>query len=123
MSANDTQVGGTHYQSSFQHWDMMAEEFGSAYFKGVITKYLVRWRKKNGLEDLNKAKHYLQKLMEVLDHGVVQTPMPSTVGAGFCKSNALERGDAAATMAVLIAVDRADLDVAMKLIEKLIAEV
>ena len=123
MSANDKQVGGTHYQSSFQHWDYMAEKFGSIYFKGVVTKYLVRWRKKNGVEDLQKAKHYLEKLMEVLDHGVVQTPLPSATAAGFCKSNALERGDAAAVMAVFRAQDEADLALAMKLIDNIIAEV
>jgi len=64
MSANDTQVGGEHYKAGYQHWDLIAE-FNAGYFPGQITKYLSRWRKKNGLQDLRKAKHFLEKYIEV----------------------------------------------------------
>ena len=37
------------------------------YLQGNIMKYLWRYRYKNGLEDLNKAKWYLDKLIEVYD--------------------------------------------------------
>ena len=30
-----------------------------------VIKYLMRWRKKNGMQDLLKAQHYLEKLIEV----------------------------------------------------------
>lgn len=30
-------------------------------------KYLYRWKKKNGLEDLKKARWYLEKLIDKLD--------------------------------------------------------
>lgn len=64
-SANDRQVGGDHYKTSGpQHWDMVVE-FDLDYFQGQITKYLFRWRRKNGLEDLEKAKHYLEKYIEL----------------------------------------------------------
>ena len=63
--ANDKQVGGTHYVSEFQHWDFAAS-VRMGYFPGVITKYLSRWRKKNGIQDLEKALHYLQKYSEVM---------------------------------------------------------
>jgi hypothetical protein len=63
--ANDRQVGGSHYKTGgLQHWDLV-EMFGWDYFQGQITKYLMRWRKKNGLEDLEKARHYLDKYIEV----------------------------------------------------------
>lgn len=63
--ANDTQVGGSHYRGApVQHWDMVAMH-GLDYFQGQITKYVMRWRKKNGLQDLYKARHFLQKYIEV----------------------------------------------------------
>ena len=33
--------------------------------EGCIIKYVVRWRQKNGVEDLKKAKVYLDKLIEL----------------------------------------------------------
>lgn len=65
MSANDKQVGGDHYQKgTIQHWDFAADH-NYDYFQGVITKYVDRWKYKNGLEDLKKAAHYLQKYIEI----------------------------------------------------------
>lgn len=65
MAANDKQVGGDHYKTDgLQHWDIV-ELFKFDYFQGQITKYLMRWRKKNGIEDLQKARHYLDKYIEL----------------------------------------------------------
>jgi len=64
MSANDSQVGGTHYRSKIQTWDyIMANDLN--YLEGNIVKYVSRHRHKHGVEDLRKAMHYLQKLIEV----------------------------------------------------------
>jgi len=61
VKANDRQVGGDHYRTGgLQHWDM----FGPEYYMGCATKYVSRWRKKNGMQDLEKAKHYAEKLAE-----------------------------------------------------------
>ena len=63
MNANDTQVGGEHYKSPIQHWDyVLANDI--PYMEAQIIKYVTRWRKKNGFQDLAKAKHFLEKLME-----------------------------------------------------------
>lgn len=63
-SANDTQVGGQHYRTDIQHWDyVVANKLD--YFQGQITKYVTRWKKKNGLDDLRKAQHFLEKYIEV----------------------------------------------------------
>lgn len=63
--ANDTQVGGTHYKDSrIQHWDFAAANHYD-YFQGQITKYVDRWKRKNGLQDLEKAAHFLQKYIEL----------------------------------------------------------
>lgn len=66
--ANETQVGGTHYRTQFQHWDLAAEcELG--YFEGQITKYVTRHRFKKGEEDALKAQHFLVKLLELAQAG------------------------------------------------------
>jgi hypothetical protein len=62
--SNEYQVGGTHYQAEIQHWDFAAAN-QLDYFQGVITKYVARWRKKGGVEDLFKSLHYLEKYVEV----------------------------------------------------------
>lgn len=75
--ANEYQVGGEHYLAKFQHWDLAAEN-RLGYFEGQVTKYLTRWRKKNGTQDLDKAMHYLQKLIEVIQDGTLSLPFCRT---------------------------------------------
>lgn len=60
----DYQEGGSHYKK------MAIQPIDFIYFndipfiEGNIIKYILRHRKKNGLEDLKKAKHYLEILIE-----------------------------------------------------------
>lgn len=63
--ANDLQHGGTHYQAlPIQPWDYIAgNDIG--FLEGNAIKYLTRWREKGGIEDIRKAGHYVQKLLEV----------------------------------------------------------
>ena len=65
MGANEEQVGGRHYiEKAIQPWDyIIANKMG--YLEGNIIKYVSRYKDKNGLEDLIKAAHYLDKLIEV----------------------------------------------------------
>jgi hypothetical protein len=70
MSANDMQVGGEHYQSkTIQPWDAMESWMTKEQFKGFlwgnVIKYIARWQDKGGVEDLRKARHYMDKLIEV----------------------------------------------------------
>lgn len=44
-------------------WDY-AHSHDLDFFEGNVIKYVTRWRTKNGLEDLKKAKQYLDKLIE-----------------------------------------------------------
>ena len=62
MSANERKI--PHYASEYQHWDL-AVTLPLGYLEGCSTKYVSRWRKKGGLDDLHKAMHYLDKLIEV----------------------------------------------------------
>jgi hypothetical protein len=67
MSANDIQEGGDHYKNmNMQPWDyIVANNLG--YLEGNVVKYVTRYKEKGGVEDLKKARHYLDKLIEV--HG------------------------------------------------------
>lgn len=64
MDANEYQIGGDHYRSEYQHWDWVYDT-GQPYHIGCATKYISRWRKKNGIQDLRKAIHYLNKAVEL----------------------------------------------------------
>jgi hypothetical protein len=65
MSANDIQEGGDHYKNmNMQPWDyIVANNLG--YLEGNVVKYVTRYKEKGGVEDLKKARHYLDKLIEV----------------------------------------------------------
>lgn len=65
MSANSKQVDGSHYKTKqIQPWDYIHAN-NLDYFQGNIVKYVSRWRDKGGLADLEKAKHYLEKYLEI----------------------------------------------------------
>lgn len=54
----------SHYQGEgMQPFDVV-RAFGLDYFEGNVLKYLLRWRKKNGIADLKKAAHYLACMIE-----------------------------------------------------------
>lgn len=64
-NANENQIGGYHYKTKkIQPWDFIAAN-NLGYFEGNIIKYVSRWKEKNGIEDLRKARHYLDKLIEL----------------------------------------------------------
>jgi hypothetical protein len=65
MAANDNQVAGTHYRDKkIQTWDYIVQN-NLGYLEGNVIKYVSRYKEKNGIEDLIKAAHYLEKLIEV----------------------------------------------------------
>lgn len=66
LSANARQVGGAHYAAEYQHWDYVAD-LNLDYYQACASKYVLRAFKKNGLEDLEKAPHYIQKRQELQD--------------------------------------------------------
>ena len=65
VTPNDIQVGGSHYkEQDIQPWDAIhAWELG--FFSGNVVKYVARHHKKGGVDDLRKARHYLDKLIEL----------------------------------------------------------
>ena len=58
------QVGGDHYQKgALQPWDIFLA-WGLDPWAANVVKYILRFPHKNGLEDLKKAKHYIDFLIE-----------------------------------------------------------
>ena len=66
-TAKKHQVGGRHYA------DMAIQPFeyihanGLGFAEGSVIKYVSRWRRKGGIEDLKKAKHFIDMLIEAED--------------------------------------------------------
>lgn len=64
-TANESQVDGTHYkQLAIEPWDYIAAN-NLGFFEGSVVKYVTRWDRKGGVADLRKAKHFIEKLIEV----------------------------------------------------------
>lgn len=55
------QIGGNHYGTKYGHWDY-CKDAGTGYLEGHATKYLYRWRRKGGIQDLEKALSFVEKL-------------------------------------------------------------
>lgn len=94
VSANERQVGGEHYKDTaapcphcgnfLEHWDI-SWAFRFDQFQYCISKYI--WRKKGPggrplVTDLEKAKHHLEKYIEVirLEETLTQTPANQVKG-------------------------------------------
>ena len=64
-NALDVQVAGSHYK---KHGIQPVEYIHTnkiGYFEGNVIKYVTRWRDKGGIADLEKAKHYIDLLIEL----------------------------------------------------------
>ena len=65
LSSLTTQVGGTHYKE----FVIQPVEFcfvnNIPYLEATAIKYLCRWRNKGGIQDLEKAKHFIDLLIEL----------------------------------------------------------
>ena len=72
MSANERSPA--HYIAHYQHWDLVIA-IPMSYLAGCSTKYVCRWRNKDGLNDLHKALHYLDKMIETY----IPVPIPRTM--------------------------------------------
>lgn len=127
-NANKTQVGGNHYQSGYQHWDFVRQCLDGRYLEGCLTKYVSRWRKKNGLQDLQKGKHYLEKLREEFRLGNVQplrffkSTTDSTSTAAFCDHNGLQHRERDIVNTICCWANASDLGYVAMWLDNLIEE-
>ncbi len=58
-----------------KHCKDVIHDWGLGYFDGNAVKYLSRWRAKGGVNDLLKARHYIDKLIE-LEHAQQKPDSP-----------------------------------------------
>jgi hypothetical protein len=65
FNALGKQVAGSHYKDLPIQPVEYIHANALGYFEGNVIKYVSRWRKKNGIADLEKAKHYIELLIEL----------------------------------------------------------
>lgn len=81
---NKSQVGGSHYRSEYQHWDWVID-IQLGYLESAATKYLTRWKEKNGLQDIRKSIHYIEKLISSYDEKGYRRTYWDMIGAAEIK--------------------------------------
>jgi hypothetical protein len=64
-SSLSKQVAGDHYKDLPIQPVEYIHVNNIGYMEGNVIKYISRWRKKNGIADLEKAKHYIELLIEL----------------------------------------------------------
>ena len=64
MSAYDKQIGGSHYRSLKIQPSKFVIENELLFPEGNVIKYICRHRFKNGKEDLLKAIHFIEMIIE-----------------------------------------------------------
>ena len=62
--AFDKQIGGNHYKEFKIQPILFITENKIPFIEGSVIKYVCRHRTKNGAEDIKKAIHFLQILLE-----------------------------------------------------------
>jgi len=64
-SALNVQISGNHYKSLPIQPVQYIHANNIGYMEGNVIKYVTRWKDKNGLADLEKARHYIDLLIEL----------------------------------------------------------
>jgi hypothetical protein len=57
------QIGGGHYKGMAIQPVEYIHKNGIPFIEGCVIKYVSRWRSKGGVEDIKKAKHFLDLLI------------------------------------------------------------
>lgn len=104
---DNAQVGGTHYSGmKITPWQFLEScltpEEMRGYLKGEAIVYLARELQKGGVQDVQKAAHVLQKLIEVYPAGALPTERPRlgevvhqlATGCPGCASQGCRKADA-----------------------------
>jgi len=63
--ALEKQVGGSHYKTMKIQPIEFIHANNIGFIEGSVIKYMCRWRDKNGIEDLRKAIHLIEMLIEL----------------------------------------------------------
>ena len=65
MKALRRQEGGSHYKDMAIQPVEFTHRNGIGFIEGCVIKYVSRWKQKDGIADLRKAKHFLEMLIEM----------------------------------------------------------
>lgn len=119
------QVGGDHYAGEYQHWDW-AIDTRLPPMEYAATKYISRWRKKNGVEDLLKARSYVEKLRETARTqpgwlAGCRDNRSATLREKYLKSTGVPEEDQFLVMLVDTVASESDVDAILDAIDKIVA--
>jgi hypothetical protein len=64
MTASKQQIGGSHYRDFAIQPSEFIHKNGIGFLVGNVIKYVCRYKAKNGRQDLEKARHYIDLLLE-----------------------------------------------------------
>jgi len=64
-NALDQQIGGSHYSKGAIQPIQYIHANNLGFIEGNVVKYISRWKDKNGIQDLEKIKHYIDLLIEL----------------------------------------------------------
>lgn len=113
MTAMEVQHGGNHYtRMKIQPVEFILSN-GMGFCEGSVVKYVSRWRGKGGMEDLRKAKHFIEIMLEAPWYvvllkrirSVVSSPSgePGVIGPKrYCKENGIAGFEADVIRAIWI---------------------
>lgn len=62
------QVGGDHYKSMSIQPGKFIRANSLGWYEGNAIKYICRWKQKGGKQDIEKAIHYLELILEELEN-------------------------------------------------------
>ncbi len=73
MKKSDLLVNQAHESQHYKNFKIeplqYIEENGLGFHEGNVIKYVSRWRQKDGLDDLKKARFYIERLIELAEGG------------------------------------------------------
>jgi hypothetical protein len=64
MKASERQEGGSHYKSMAIQPGEFIRKNGLGWYEGNALKYICRYKQKGGIQDIKKAIHYLELILE-----------------------------------------------------------
>ena len=88
MSAYDKQIGGSHYKKMKIQPSKFVIENELLFPEGNVIKYICRHRFKNGKEDLEKAVHFIEMIIERDYPTIPMTEEEEYRNAGISKADA-----------------------------------
>lgn len=123
---NEVQVGGDHYKGvAFQPWDWARShsgDVGLGYYEVSAISYIARFRKKGGIQDLEKVLHYVDKMLycfKLGQYGNKSSPSLLRIRE-FNKQNVCDRFQSEAITLLCLWRNEAELLEVKKIVEELI---